>query len=101
MEKLNCWQAKNCGREANGYRSQELGVCRTAIEANLDGAHGGKNGGRACWVVAGTLCGGKEQGTFAQKYKNCSQCDFYLQVRKEEGAAFTYSSVLQAKMKGK
>ena len=99
MDKQNCWQVKNCGREPNGYRSHELGVCRSAIEESLDGAHGGKNAGRACWVVAGTLCGGKEQGTFAQKYKNCSQCDFYLRVRQEEGAKYVYSSVLQAQMK--
>ncbi len=100
MEKLNCWQAKNCGREPSGSKSGELGVCRSAIEGSLDGANGGKNGGRSCWVVAGTLCGGKEQGSFAQKYKNCSQCDFYLRVRQEEGAKYVYSSVLQARMKG-
>ena len=67
MEKLNCWQVKNCGREPNGLKSHELGVCPTAEEPRLDGAHGGKNGGRACWVVAATLCGGKEQGSFGQK----------------------------------
>ncbi|OHD24447.1 MAG: hypothetical protein A2Y38_22895 [Spirochaetes bacterium GWB1_59_5] len=99
MEKLNCWQAKNCGRELHGSKSAELGVCPTAIEATLDGTHGGENGGRACWVVASTLCGGQEQGTFGQKYHNCAKCEFYLQVRAEEGAKFKYSSVLQAMMK--
>ena len=59
----------------------------------------GKNGGRACWVVAATLCGGKEQGGFGQKYKSCAKCDFYLQVRTEEGSRFKYSSVLQAQLK--
>ena len=99
MDKLNCWQVKKCGREPNGSKSHELGVCPTAIEANLDGVHSGKNGGRACWVVTSTLCGGKEQGTFGQKYRNCAQCEFYLQVRTEEGARFKYASVLQAMMK--
>ena len=99
MEKLNCWQIKKCGREPNGPKSHELGVCPTAMETRLDGIHSGKNAGRACWVVAGTLCGGKEQGTFALKFHNCAKCDVYLQIRTEEGPSFKYSSVLQAMMK--
>jgi hypothetical protein len=39
------------------------------MESRLAGTHDGKFGGRACWIVAGTLCGGKEQGTFAKKYR--------------------------------
>lgn len=38
--------------------------------------------GRVCWVVAGTFCEGKVQGTFAQKYEDCRKCDFY-QTAKE------------------
>lgn len=30
-----------------------------------------------CWQVAGTFCGGKVQGTFAQKYGSCSECEVY------------------------
>ncbi len=30
-----------------------------------------------CWQVAGTFCGGKVQGTFAQKYQSCSECEVY------------------------
>src|SRR5271165_6488776 len=48
----------------------------------------GTGGGRICWAVAGTLCGGKIQGTFAQKAVNCMACEFYRAVRREEGAAF-------------
>ncbi len=55
--------------------------------SKLDGIHGGKNAGRACWVVAGTRCGGKVQGEFALKAGNCMICDFYRQVAKEEGAS--------------
>jgi len=29
---------------------------------------------RRCWQVAGTFCGGKVQGVFAEKFKNCSEC---------------------------
>ncbi len=99
MGKSNCWEAKKCGRELGGSRTAELGVCPTAKESRLAGTHDGKFGGRACWVVAGTLCGGTEQGTFAQKYHNCEKCDFYRQVRQEEGKGFILSVLLLNKLK--
>jgi len=94
MMKQNCWEFKKCGREQGGKRSKELGVCPTVTEMRLNGSHGGRNAGRSCWVVAGTLCGGVEQGSFAQKYHGCEKCDFYRQVRQEEGSGFTLSVVL-------
>ncbi len=99
MGKLNCWEAKKCGREIGGGKTSELGVCPTAMESRLTGTHDGKFGGRACWVVGGTLCGGKEQGTFAQKYHNCEKCDFYVQVKREEGPKFVLSVILLNKLK--
>jgi hypothetical protein len=60
--------------------------------------HEGVNAGRACWIVAGTLCKGEVQGTFAQKFKNCRECDFYISVREEEGPHFGLSAVLLAKL---
>ena len=69
--KLNCWEFKRCGREPGGMNSRELGVCPAASETRVDGANGGHNGGRACWAVAGTLCGGKVQGTYAMKMGTC------------------------------
>ncbi len=30
-----------------------------------------------CWQVAGTFCGGKIQGAFAQKYGNCLRCEVF------------------------
>jgi hypothetical protein len=50
----------------------------------LDGVHGGTKAGRGCWVIAGSLCGGKIQGTYAQKLVNCWRCDFMNTVKKEE-----------------
>jgi len=32
-----------------------------------------------CWLIAGTLCGGKTQGVFAQKFGNCVKCVVYQQ----------------------
>jgi len=88
--KLNCWEFKNCGRQPQGHSSILLGVCPASTEARLDGAHEGVNAGRACWVVAGTFCGGTTQGTFAQKYDNCANCDFFNAVKKEHIKAGDY-----------
>jgi hypothetical protein len=85
MAKLNCWQSKKCGREPGGGRVGELGVCPSAVEVRLNGVNGGRNGGRACWAVTGTLCGGKVQGTYATKLTNCLDCEFYALVAAEEG----------------
>lgn len=84
MKKANCWVFKKCGREVGGQKVNELGVCPVAVDQSLDGAHGGLNAGRACWVVAGTLCGGKLQGTFAKKLHNCWNCEFMKKVQQEE-----------------
>lgn len=88
MSKLNCWEYKKCGREPGGAKAAELGVCPSATEARVDGVNCGKNGGRTCWMVAGTLCGGEVQGTYANKFMNCMKCDFYHSVICEEERAF-------------
>jgi len=75
MAKQNCWEHLGCHKEA----------CPAHGETRLHGVHGGHNSGRACWVVAGTRCGGKVQGDHAQKIGNCMKCDFYLMVAREEG----------------
>ena len=62
----------------------ELGVCPAATETRVNGVHGGKNAGRACWAIAGTLCGGKVQGTFAAKLGACTACEVYRAVIAEE-----------------
>jgi hypothetical protein len=85
MRKKNCWQFKNCGREPGGKKTSELGICPAATETRLNNINSGKNGGRACWAIAGTLCGGQVQGAYAQKLGNCLSCDFYKQVVQEEG----------------
>jgi hypothetical protein len=81
----NCWEVKNCGRQPGGARVSELGVCPAAAEERASGANGGRNGGRICWALTGTFCGGKVQGTFAQKVASCMGCDFYRMVRVEQG----------------
>jgi hypothetical protein len=98
MRRLNCWEFMKCGREPDGKNAGKDGVCPVALEERLDGVHGGVNAGRACWVVAGSLCGGKPRGTFAQKYLDCKKCSFYLKVREEESPLFEYSFLLLKKL---
>ncbi len=80
----NCWEHTNCGRYPGGPRAKELGVCPVTVHEELHGAHGGKNAGRACWVIAGSLCGGRIQGTYAQKLNNCWRCEFFNAVKQQE-----------------
>jgi len=84
---MNCWESKKCGREPGGERAEVLGVCPAATETRCHGANRGTNGGRVCWLVSGTLCGGEVQGHFARKLATCKDCDFYKQVQEEEGPA--------------
>ena len=63
---MNCWEMKKCGREAGGAKADELGVCPAYPDH-----------GQHCARVAGTLCGGKVQGTHASKLASCMQCEFY------------------------
>jgi hypothetical protein len=96
--KKNCWKVKKCGREQGGTKVGELGVCPASLETRLDGVHNGKNAGRACWVVAGTLCCKEPLGTFAQKPNRCEECDFYHLVRREEIPTFSFAVRLLQKL---
>jgi hypothetical protein len=94
MEKLNCWEYKKCGREPGGKVAEHMGVCPAATEKKFRGVHDGSESGRACWLVAGTLCGGKPQGTFAQKIETCEMCDFFRKVKSEEKDSFMSTNPL-------
>jgi hypothetical protein len=94
MPKLNCWEYKDCGRQPFGKNVKDMGQCLAATCVELHGTHGGKNAGRACWVVAGTLCGGEVQGNFAKKLGNCIKCDFFQMVIAEEGDKYILSKEL-------
>lgn len=98
MQKQNCWEFKKCGREKLG-KEDGPGICPAVGEKRLHQVHDGAQAGRACWVVAGTMCGGIKQGTFAMKYDNCEKCDFYQLVKREEGAKFELSVILLRRLK--
>ncbi|MEW6109321.1 MAG: two-CW domain-containing protein [Nitrospirota bacterium] len=84
QKKKNCWEHMKCGRELGGEKAKDLGVCPANLEKKLNGVHDGFMAGRACWVVAGTFCKGKVQGTFVQKLDDCVNCSFYQRVKEEE-----------------
>jgi hypothetical protein len=82
--KINCWEFKRCGREPGGKNVEKYGPCPAATEERLDGFRGGKNAGRACWAVAGTMCGGAPTGIYALKVRDCMECDFHHHIIKEQ-----------------
>jgi hypothetical protein len=98
MAVLNCWEFKKCGREPGGIKVKELGICPSATEGRTNGLNHGKNGGRACWAIAGTLCGGKVQGTFAQKFFDCLKCELFKTVFREEGNSYVKTREILAKL---
>ena len=88
-KKLNCWEFQQCGLEPGGEKIAALGVCPAAEEYRADGIHQGRNAGRCCWVIQGTLCKGGIQGSYVDKFSSdCQKCDFYSMVKKEEEPHF-------------
>jgi hypothetical protein len=94
MEKLNCWEFKQCGRECEDCFFEEVNTCPTSIELCTDGINGGENGGRACWAIAGTCSGNEIKCNHAEKLNSCRECDFYKLVQREEADKFITGSEL-------
>jgi hypothetical protein len=96
MLKLNCWEIKKCGREPGGSKADEMGVCPAAAEESVDGINNGKNGGRICWAIAGTFCGGQVQGNFAKKQVSCMSCEVFKRVKEEEDTGFSLLTTVKS-----
>jgi hypothetical protein len=67
MAAIQCWEYMKCGQEI-------ISFCPAFLQ----------NQGRACWYVAGTMCGGKVQGIYARTIESCRECDFYKKVKARE-----------------
>lgn len=94
--KLNCWEYKKCGREPDGVNAQTLGICVSATKTTMNKINGGINGGRVCWLVAGTY--GKLKAELADciainNKSSCYHCDFHSLVLSEEGFIITDDSI--------
>ncbi len=84
----NCWEFNNCGKNPSSKGAKENGECPTEKFVEFEGTNKGKNGGRYCWRVPGTLCNvhdGKTIPNWADKMKDCIHCEFFKKVRQEEG----------------
>jgi len=82
--RTNCWEFMECGREPGGACASEEGICPAATFSGYDGVNSGKNAGRICWIVAGTLSNDQWQGTYARRYEDCASCRFLRLVAMEE-----------------
>ena len=79
---LNCWEFQNCGREKGGLLAEILGECPVSTAYQFDGCNNGKGAGRACWMVANSICRVKN-GRGRSQIK-CHECDFYRRVLFDE-----------------
>lgn len=56
---VNCWESKGCGmKDCPAYGKTDI----------------------PCWYLAGTYCGGKIQGAFAEKCGGCRQCEVFKEL---------------------
>jgi hypothetical protein len=86
--KKNCWEVMQCGRQPGGKYEHDFGTCPATKTSSCSGVNNGKNAGRACWTVAGTMSPGRPAATYVEMYLDCTQCRFYKRVKKEEGENF-------------
>lgn len=79
---MNCWEFMRCGKEVIGGQAGEP-PCPAATCRSASGIHYGRNAGRACWAIDGTLCTGTAM-TVAEKTRDCMTCAFFHLVHQEE-----------------
>jgi len=96
MRRLNCWEYQGCGFGPNGDAAGNS-MCPSASAMSLDGHNGGKNGGRSCWVISGTLCDGSPSPDYENKLHICKKCAFHHRVAVEEGINYVDSETLLSK----
>jgi len=85
-----------CGRQPEGEKVDELGVCPAAVPSEYDGVNGGALSGRFCWAIAGTLGGGKKHGKCCSKLKDCLHCEFMDLVRYQQGRNCVFTPASQS-----
>lgn len=86
--KRNCWEFNHCGRELGGEKSKIQGVCNSVTFTAFNGTNCGFNSGRYCWSVSGSLKDGPKTCVHNPPLEDCTQCDFYLFVKREENVNF-------------
>ena len=84
----NCWEVMECDCRSVAEDVNGQGPCPASTMVVATGINNGTFGGRACWAIADTFCGNKKSGNCSDIKSTCIECDFYAQVKKEEGAKF-------------
>lgn len=83
----NCWEKNKCGREPGGAREKKLGTCPVATFALADGFLGGKNGGRACIFIVGSLAPRDHEASCPalenRALPDCFRCAFFNALKKK------------------
>ncbi|MBI5634064.1 MAG: hypothetical protein HZA15_11360 [Nitrospirae bacterium] len=70
MKHIRCWEYKKCGRELGGEHAEEFGYCPAALAPDNN-----------CWLIAGTMCSGTIEGTYARKIDTCIICGYYNKMQ--------------------
>ena len=83
--RMNCWEYMASGRHRDGSGKEGCSQCPVPQMTNYDGINGGRNGGRACWIITGTLGDRDVQMTFSHKLATCLKCNVYIAIKEEEG----------------
>lgn len=83
--KQNCWEFYGCTISKRRTLLGRRKTCPAYRETRLHGIHGGKNGGRACWIAAAPFCRLHMEKTRGRAWMTCQACDFYRMVQNEEG----------------
>lgn len=83
--KMNCWEYFKCGKDVQSKQEDETKkVCNVSITQNINHVNSGRNAGRICWDITGSLCDTFEKGDMIYKEKKCETCEFKALVEKEE-----------------
>ena len=85
MAAVNCLEVKSCGFDRAGPGRQ---ACPAATYERADGFLGGRNGGRACFFIPGTFCGGEGPCSTKDKAVRCMNCKFFHDLKSNYDATF-------------
>ena len=95
MFSVNCWDHKGCGFGPQSGKKSGCQVCPAASHKNADGFLGGENGGRSCYFIMGTLCGGVGAQTEEEKHERCLDCTFFHTLQAKHGKSFSKHNFLR------
>ena len=85
MKAINCWEYNHCDGGWDDLDTAGSVACPVLLFTSADGLNHGTNGGRICWSIAGSFCGGTSEGKLARERFSCMSCNFYSLVEQEEG----------------